>query len=136
MLKKNITSLLICAVMLFATGPSEVFSQSLTQPAFTGSGQSLNDGQAKPKSDLRAALAEVRARTMAGGSVEANIKRLEKESLNAQPQSGYSRKQKILVIVIVAGLVVLAVVLALTTEKGKHSFCDVDPGDPDCIGTR
>ena len=136
MLKKSVTSFLICAVMLLATVPSRAIAQTLAQPAAAATGQRSSDGQAKAKPDLKAAFAEATARTKAGTSLGANIKRLESEALKPQTQSGYSRKQKILVIAIVAGLVVLAVVLAFTTEKGGHSFCDVDPGDPDCIGPR
>jgi hypothetical protein len=95
-----------------------------------------SDAQAKRKTDLRAAFAEVTARTKPGTLPGMDIKRIEREGLKARPQSGYTKKQKILVISIVAGLVVLAVVLALTTEKGGHTFCDIDPSDPDCIGTR
>jgi cell division protein FtsL len=72
--------------------------------------------------------------------IEADIKRLEQEQqhpqIKAKSQSGYTKKDKILVFSIVAGLVVLAVVLAFTTKKGGHAFCDVDPADPDCIGSR
>lgn len=115
MLKKSVT-LLICAVMLLTTSPSKAFAQTLARPAPAGNGQNSSDGQVIPKPDLRAALAEVTARTKAGDSLEANIKRLNKEALNPQSQGGYTKKQKILVIAIVAGLIVLAVVLALTTE--------------------
>ena len=136
---KKVASPLICAVMLLTVAPSKAFAQTLpAQPA--GIGQGAGDAQAKPKPGLRTALAGVMAKSRADAVTEADIKRLESERLNprtyAKPQAGYTKKEKILVFSIVAGLVVLAVVLALTTEKGGHTFCDIDPADPDCIGAR
>lgn len=135
MLKKSATTLLICAALLLATAPSKALAQT---PA--GRRQSADGAPAGPGSDLRAALAEVAAKGRADTATGADIRRMEREWLNPQAkekgQSGYTRNQKILVISIVAGLVILAVVLAANTEKGGHTFCDIDPADPDCIGTR
>lgn len=134
MRKKNITPLLICAVMLLVAAPPKAFAQTLTPPPPTFG------AQAKPAPTLRATFAGVATKSRDAGAAEADIKRLGGEWLNpqsgAQTQSGYTRKQKILVASIVAGIVVLAVVLALNSEKGGHSFCDIDPADPDCIGAR
>jgi hypothetical protein len=78
-------------------------------------------------------LGEVETQAKAGASLEANMKRLDSEWLNPKPQKGYTKKDKILVYSIVAGLIVLAVVLALTTKKGGHTFCSDDPTDPECL---
>ena len=132
MLKKNITSLLICAAILVATAPSKAYAQTPAQPAPADSGQSSSDAQAKAKPDLRAAFAEVTARTKSGTSPEADIKRFESKRLNAQSPGGYTRRQKILVTAIVVGLVVLAVVVAVKTGKGGRSICEDVPSDPSC----
>lgn len=133
MLKTSVTSLLICAALLVANGPSKAFAQTLAQGAPAGGGPSSGDAQTKQKPGLRTALAEATARTKAGASLEANLKMIERAGLNARPQAGYTKKDKIIVYSIVAGLVVLAVVLALTIKKGGHTFCSDDPGDPDCL---
>ena len=117
MLKKKVTSLLICAALLLAATPSKAFAQT----------------QAQPRPELRAAFSEVKTQAKTGASLEANMKRLETEWLNPKPQAGYTKKEKILVYSIVAGLVVLAVVLALTTKKGGHTFCSTDPTDSECL---
>src|SRR5919199_633671 len=115
MLTKNMTSLLICATMLVATVPSKALAQTLSQPAPTRSEQSSRDVPAKPKRDLRAAFEKVLAKSRTDAVSEEGIKRIEKEGLNPQSTrkqaSGYTKKEKVLVISIVAGLVVLAVVL-------------------------
>ena len=138
MLKRNVTSLLICAVMLLASLPSKAFAQTIAQPAPVGSEQGASNAQAKPKPDLRTVIAEVIAKGRVDTITEADIKRFERERLNpqntAKHDAGYGRKEKIIVFALVAGLVVLAVILAVKTGKGGHSFCDTDPTDPDCIG--
>jgi hypothetical protein len=138
MLKKNGISLMLCAVMLSACAPSKAFAQALAQRTPAGVGQGAGESQLKLKPDLRAAFAEVTAKSRIDTVTEADIKRLKRlnSQAAAKPESGYTRKQKILVFSIVAGIVVLAVVLAFKTEKGGHNFCDVDPGDPDCLGAR
>ena len=133
MLKKKVTSLLICAALLLATAPSKAFAQTLAQPMPVGIGQSSSEAQAQSRTELGAAFSEVKTQARAGASLEANMKRLETEWLNPKPQSGSSKKDKILIYSIVAGLVVLAVVLALTTKKGGHTFCSDDPTDPECL---
>jgi hypothetical protein len=133
---RNVTSLLICAVML-ASVPSNAFAQAPAQPEPVASGKGAIDAQTKPKSDLRTAIAEVVAKGRANAVTEADIKRFERERLNPQStaknDSGYGKKEKILVFSIVAGLIVLAVVLGIKTGKGGHAFCDTDPTDPDCL---
>ena len=140
MLKKNGLSLLLCAVMLSASAPSKAFAQEArSQPTYTGSGQDVRAAQMKPKPDLRAAFSELTAKSRIDTVTEADIKRLERlnRQTSAKPdESGYTRKDKIMVAAIVVGIVVLAVVLAFNTEKGGHNFCDADPADPDCIGVR
>jgi hypothetical protein len=138
MLKKNGISLLLCAGMLLASAPSKAFAQALAQLAPARSGQEAREAQVKAKPDLRAAVAGLTAKSRIDRVTEADIKRLERlnRQTNAKPESGYTRKQKILVFAIVAGIVVLAVVLAFNTEKGGHNFCDIDPADPDCVGVR
>lgn|GEM_PF-4545506 len=140
MLKKNIASLSLCAVVLLASAPSQAFAQTLAQAAPPGGGQGAGDAPAKSRPDLQAALAEVAAKPRAGTLPAPDMKRLERERQDpqstAKPQAEHSKRDKVIIYSIVAGLVVLAVVLALTTKKGGHTFCDVDPGDPDCIGPR
>ena len=140
MLKKSVAPLLVCAALLLAAAPSKAFAQTLARPAPTGVGQSSGDARAKPQADLRGTFAGVTARSRAGTVTGADIKRLERGWLDsqttAQAQSGFTKKQKVLVIALVVVIVGLAVVLAHNTEKGGHTFCDIDPSDPDCIGTR
>ena len=132
--------MLICAALLLATAPSKAFAQTLAQPAPTGGGQSSSDARAKPKPDLRATVAEVTAKSRAGAVAGRTSSGLRgggwTPQTTAKPQSGLTRKQKVLLISIVVVLVGLAVVLAHNTEKGGHTFCDINPSDPDCIGTR
>ena len=130
MLMKNITSLLVCMVMLLATMPSKAFAQITAQKVAQDSGQSSGDTQAKP--DLRSAFAEVTAKAKSGVLMEADIKRLERDRLNVQPQPGNSKRDKIIVYAIVAGLVVLGVVLAIKLGKGGRSICEDVPTDPGC----
>jgi hypothetical protein len=67
---------------------------------------------------------------------QADIKRFKREGPQntAKNDGGLTKKEKILIYSIVAGMVVLAVVLGIKTGKGGHAFCDTDPTDPDCIG--
>jgi outer membrane murein-binding lipoprotein Lpp len=138
MLPKKVTSLLICAVILMGTVPSGAFAQTHAQNLLASSVGSSGDAQAKLKQDLRASFAEVMAKTRAGTLTERDIKRFETDWLNpqttAKAQSGMTRKEKVLIYSIVAGLVGLAVILGIKTGKGGHGFCDTDPTDPDCIG--
>lgn len=138
MLKKKNISLLFCAVMLLASVPSKAFAQTPVQPAPAGNAQDAGNARLKPKPDLRAAFSELTAKSRIETVTEADIERLKRlnRQTTAKPESGYTKKDKILVFAIVAGIVVLAVVLAFNTEKGGHNFCDADPADPDCIGTR
>jgi hypothetical protein len=53
MLKQNITSLLLCVVMLLTTAPPKVRAQTQVQPAHAGSDQSASAVPVKPKPDLR-----------------------------------------------------------------------------------
>lgn len=130
---KKITSLLICTVMLITATPSKIFAQTLARLDAAVKEQSANDSQVKQTPGLKVTFAELTARSKTGASLEANIKRLEREALNANPQSSYTKKDKIIIISVVVGLVVLAVVLGLTTKKGGHTFCSDDPSDPNCL---
>ena len=137
MLEKG-TSLLICAAVLLASAPAKAFAQSAAPSAAERSGKGgVSDGQIKPKSDLKTAVAEVLARSRVDTATLADVKRLERARLQntAKDYGDMTRKEKILVYSIVAGLVVLAVVLGIKTGKGGHPFCDQDPTDPDCLGS-
>ena len=127
---KNITSLLISTAMLFTTMPSKAFAQTMAQKLAKDSEQSSHDAQAK--SDLRPAFDEVIAKAKSGVLMDAEFERLERGRLNVQPQPGYSKRDKIIVIAIVAGLVVLGVVLAVKLGKGGRSICEDVPADPSC----
>ena len=132
---KKVTSLLICAVVLLASAPAKAFAQTIAQPAPEDSGQGASNAQAKPKPDLSTAIAKIVAKSRVDTVTQTDLKRFERERLqNTKDDGGFTRKQKILVYSIVAGLVALAVVLAVKTGKGGHAFCDTDPTDPDCIG--
>lgn len=137
MLKKKDISLLL-AVLLLASAPSKAFAQTPVLLAPAGSAQGAGNARLKPKPDLRAAFSELTAKSSIDTVTEADIERLKRlnRQTSAKPEPGYTRKDKILVAAIVVGIVVLAVVLAYNTEKGGHNFCDADPADPDCIGTR
>ena len=134
---KKVTSLLICAVMLLASAPAKAFAQTIAQPASDGSKQGASEAQAKPP-DLNTSIAGLLAKSRVDTLTQADMKRFEREGPNPQKaakhEAGMTRKEKILIYSIVAGLVVLAVVLGIKTGKGGHAFCDSDPTDPDCIG--
>ena len=131
---KKVTSLLICAVLLVASAPAKAFAQTRAQPAPEGSGQGASDAQAKTKPDLRTAIAEVLAKSRADAAAPSDMKRFDRERLQNTAKGEMTRKEKILIYSIVAGMVVLAVVLGIKTGKGGHAFCDSDPTDPECIG--
>ena len=133
---KKLTCLLVCAVMLIVSSPAKAFAQAIAQPAPVGSKQGASEPQAKPKADLRKAIAQVTAKSRVDTVTQADLKRFEREGPNPQntASGGMTRREKILIYSIVAGLVVLAVVLGIKTGKGGHAFCDTDPTDPDCIG--
>ena len=134
---EKVTALLICAGMLLVSAPAKLLAQTMTQsaPAVSRAG----DAGAKPKRDLKAAMAEVTARSRAGRVTPADLKRFEREGPNPQNTAknygALTRKEKILIYSIVAGMIVLAVVLGIKTGKGGHAFCDTDPTDPDCLGS-
>jgi len=133
---KKVTSLLICAAVLLASGPVKALAQTTTRLALEASGQVASDAQKTLKPDLRSAVAEVLANSRVDTLTRADLKRFERERLQktTKEDDGYGKKEKILVYSIVAGLIVLAVVLGIKTGKGGHAFCDSDPTDPECIG--
>ena len=130
---KKVTSLLICAVLLVASAPARAFAQTVAQPAPVDNGRA-SDAQVKRKPDLKTAIAGLLVKSRADTAAPSDIKRFEKERLQNTAKGGMTRKEKILIYSIVAGMVVLAVVLGIKTGKGGHTFCDSDPTDPDCIG--
>ena len=132
MLKKA-TSLLICAVVLLTSAPAKAFAQTVAQAVDNGRGAS--DAQTKPKPDLKTAVAGLLAKSRADTEAPSDMKRFERERLQNTAKGGMTRKEKILIYSIVAGMVVLAVVLGIKTGKGGHAFCDTDPTDPDCLGS-
>src|SRR4030095_16390894 len=133
---KKVTSLLICAVVLPASAPAKAFAQTIAQPVLEDNGQGASHAHTKPKPDLKTAIAEVVVKSHLDTITHTDLKRFERERVQntTKDNGGFTRKEKILVYSIVAGLVVLAVVLAVKTGKGGHAFCDADPTDPDCIG--
>jgi len=134
MLKQG-TSLLICAVVLLASAPAKAFAQTIAQSALKGSGQGASDAQAKPKPDLSTAIAGLLAKSRAETAAPSDMKQFERQRLQNTAKGEMTRKEKILIYSIVAGMVVLAVVLGIKTGKGGHAFCDTDPTDPDCLGS-
>jgi hypothetical protein len=131
---QKVTALLICAVMLLVSAPAKLLAQTMMQPAPAVSRAS--DAGAKPKRDLKAAMADVTAKSRVDAVTQADLKRFEREGPQntAKNYGGLTKKEKILIYSIVAGMVVLAVVLGIKTGKGGHTFCDSDPTDPECIG--
>lgn len=125
-MRTRVTCWLVCAVLLLVSLPSQAMAQTTAQPA----------GAARAKPDLKTSVAEVVTKSRLHTVTRADIKRFEKEGPQNTPKnfSGLSKKEKILVYSVVAGLIVLAVVLAVKTGKGGHTFCDMDPTDPECIG--
>ena len=133
---KKVTSLLICAVVLLASAPAKAFAQTVAQPApIDDNGRSASDAQAKPKPDLSTAIAGLLVKSRADTAAPSDMKRFERERLQNTAKGDLTRKEKILIYSIVAGMVVLAVVLGIKTGKGGHAFCDTDPTDPDCLGS-
>jgi hypothetical protein len=134
---KKVTASLICAVMLLVSAPAKALAQTMTQPAPADSGQRASDAGANPKRDLKTAIAETKAKSRFNAVTPADLKRFEREGPqnSARNYGGLTKKEKILIYSIVAGMVVLAVVLGIKTGKGGHAFCDTDPTDPDCLGS-
>ena len=135
MLKKA-TSLLICAVVLLASAPAKVFAQTVAPPAPVDNGRGASDTQAKRKPELKRAISGLLAKSRTDTAAPSDMKRFERQRLQNTANGEMTRKEKILIYSIVAGMVVLAVVLGIKTGKGGHGFCDTDPTDPDCIGPR
>lgn len=131
---KKVTSLLICAVVLVASAPARAFAQAVAQSAPVDNGRGASDAQAKRKPDLKTAITGLLVKSRADTAAPSDMKRFEKERLQNTAKGGMTRKEKILIYSIVAGMVALAVVLGIKTGKGGHTFCDSDPTDPDCIG--
>lgn len=132
---KSIASLLLCGVTLLAVSPSEAFAQTGGRPAVVPRGESLSGGRAKSKPQLKEVFAGEVAKNRAGTMSEADIKRLEKESLFPQsaPKShGFSKRDAALVVLIVVVIVGLAIVLE---HNGVRSVvrCEDSPGTPDCV---
>ena len=136
---RPIVSLLLCGVTLLAVSPSKAFAQTAGRPAAAAPaprGEELSGGRAKSEPRLEEVFAgEVAKGGAAGVMSEADVKRLEKESLFPQsaPRShGFSKKKALLAVVIVVVIVGLAVVLE---HNGVRSVvrCEDDPGAPDCV---
>jgi flagellar biosynthesis/type III secretory pathway M-ring protein FliF/YscJ len=135
---KKVTSLLISAVMVLASAQVKVFAQTLAQSAHEGSKPGTSDAQAKHP-DLSADIGGLLAKSRVDNLTQSDMRRFEREGPNPQNTAKHygamTRKEKILIYSIVAGLVVLAVVLGIKTGKGGHTFCDTDPTDPECLGS-
>src|SRR5258705_11922844 len=131
MLEKG-TSLLICAAVLLASAPAKAFAQSAAPSAAERSGKGgVSDGQIKPKSDLKTAVAEVLARSRVDTATLADVKRLERARLQntAKDYGDMTRKEKILGYSIVAGLLVLAGVSGFKKgEGGRLGFGQTPTG--------
>ena len=136
---KKVTSFLVCTVMLLASGPAKALAQTLAQSIPPQSKQCTSDLQAKPQPDLSTSVAGLLAKSRIDNLTLSDMKRFEREGPNPQNtgrhEGGMTRKEKILIYSIVAGMVVLAVVLGIKTGKGGHGFCDTDPTDPECLGS-
>ena len=136
MIRKQIVSLSVCAVLLATAGPFRAFGQSPARPGFTSGDQTARGARGARQNDLKASLAEEVSRLKADTSTKVDFERLERrqnDPRNAKPNTGYTKGQKILVASIVVAVVVLAVVLALTIEEGPHPRCLDEPTDPFCI---
>jgi hypothetical protein len=134
---RNVICLLLCAGVLLAYSPSNAFAQTPMRPALASGRLNTGESQEKPKPDLRAAFADVTTKMRSDKTTAADLKRLDGTQLNPQNsskgQSSSSRAEKIILIAGVAAIIVTAVVLAFTLKKQQHTFCDIDPGDPDCL---
>jgi hypothetical protein len=131
---EKLTCLLVCAGMLLASAPLKAFAQTTAQPA----GANIKDAPAKSRPDLTNAIGDLTTKSRFDPvTAWADLKKLEREGPNptnaVKHDAAFTKNEKILVYSIVAGMVVLAVVLGLKTKKGGHTFCDIDPSDPDCL---
>ena len=135
MLKRCVASLSVCLAASLITLPLRVSGQTTTPAEAAASAQRAGVVPAVPESVLKKAFDEAVADKNADALTRAEIKKLEKLNLQSTAKSPgtWTKGQKVLVFSIVAGLVALAVVLALTTEKGGHTFCSDDPTDPECL---
>ena len=133
---KSIACLLICGVMLLAFSPSKAFAQIGGQPAVAPRGENPSGEPAKSKPQLKELFAGEVAKNKAVAMSEADLKRLEKESLFPQSaprgSSGFSKKHAFLAVVIVVVIVGLAIVLE---HNGVNPVvrCEDSPGTPDCV---
>lgn len=129
---KQIASLLICALILLTAGPAKSFAQT----RYANNELNLRVAQAKPNAGLSIVFTEGIAKIKAARLTTADFRRLEKERLysqsTAKPGSGFSKKEKILAVVILLGITALAIVLAHNGVDPKPS-CEEQPGAPDCI---
>lgn len=124
---KTIASLLICALTLLTVTPSKAVAQREQNPGGV---------QAKPRPHLKSLFAEETANVKVGTLSAADIKRLEKERLDpqstARPNSGFSKREKILAVVIVVAITAVAIVLVHNGVDPKPR-CEDDPSAPGCI---
>lgn len=124
---KSIACLLICGVTLLAASPSKAFAQ-------TGGPTAGAPADSKPR--LKELFDEGLAKKKAGTLSEADLKRLEKERLFPQSaprgSSGFSKRDAVLVVVLVVVIVGLALVLE---HNGVNPVvrCEESPGTPDCV---
>lgn len=132
---RSIASLLLCGVTLLAVSPSKAYAQLAAQPAVIPKRDSLSVEPLKPKPRLKEAFAGEVAKNRGRVLTEADIKRLEKESLFPQTtpsSSGFTKKEAVLVVLLVVAIVGLAIMIANNTEE-QPPDCSLDPSDFRCL---
>lgn len=132
MTKRPYASLLTCAVVVLAFAPTRALAQTVARPPAQTAA-----ARAEQKPALKSIFAEELAKKSerAGKLSTADVRRLEKESLDPRPQgggSGWSKKKAVLMVVIVVVIVGLAIVLAHNGVNPSVT-CDQDPLDPNCV---
>lgn len=135
MKKKLLAASLICAVALVTVAPPKTLAQTTGQPVVVRTEQNVSVARAKLKPDLKALFAEEVAKNKSGTLTEADIERLEKARLAqtvAQPSSGFSKKEKVLLVVFLVVITAVAIVLVHNGVEPRP-LCEEEPATPDCI---
>src|SRR5258705_7350295 len=81
----------------------------------------------------RRAIAGLMAKSRADTEAPSDMNRFERERLQNTAKGEMTRKEKILIYSIVAGLVVLAVGLWIKKSKGGHAVCDTHSTQSHCL---
>lgn len=114
--------------MLFAVVPSKAIAQTLNQPKTAENEQTPSEAQVKSKADLKAIFAKeitkVKTHTLTAADYEKIEKVKQAQVAQQGSKKGWNKKDKIILVVFIAGLTALITALLI------HG---IDNSAPDCI---